>query len=146
MKVSFYVTLLAAAVGIAAFFLPLVEVHRSQSVIPYSAFQLAGEPRLGDLRRLAVMTLYAPTAVFVLVGIHGSMRRRLGLFGAIIVFCVGILGTVASAVVLGVAGDRGASGAYFLLASSVLGIVAGIIGITARFKVPPAGVAPGISA
>ena len=154
MKATKFIVLVGGILGILAFFLPLVSVHRDNFTGKVSAFQVvkgldkvavevdAADARttvdvetkseakkdIGALKGI-VMAIFAPAALLALIGGLGVARKRFGRGAAALALLFGLIGLGIGAILKGAAEGDAGIGMTFLLLTGVSGVVGGIAGL-----------------
>ncbi len=154
MKASKLIVLVGGILGIIAFFLPLVSVHRADYQGTASAFQIvkgldqvshevdreaarAEAPSLevdkakdgiGQIKGL-VMAIFAPAAVLALIGGLGVARKKFGRGAGALSLIVGLIGLGIAALLESAAEGDAGIGLTLLLVTGVAGVVGGILAL-----------------
>ena len=166
MKASKLVVLVGGILGIIAFFLPLVSVHRTNVHGTVSAFQLmkgldtasdeidkasiegataeereatrsGAKDTVGALKGI-VMAIFAPALLLTLIGGLGVGRKKFGRVAGTFALLLGLIGLGIAAVLKSAAeGDAGV-GMTFLLVTGVAGVVGGIMALAKPERAPMA--------
>ena len=130
MKVAKFIVLLGGALGIWAFFLPLVAIHNGDYSGTISGYQLVdgihtGEP---EVRGVAV-AIFLPVMLFAVLGALGLVRQRFGRVAGIVSLLFGLVGlSIAALLVSVVDGDTGIA-LVLLLVACVAGFGGGMLAI-----------------
>ena len=151
MKASKFIVLVGGILGILAFFLPLVSVHREGHTANVSAFQVVkgldqassavddgvqqsamsadsgGEAKkdIGALKGI-VMAIFAPAVLLAAIGGLGVARKRFGRVAGTFALLLGLVGLGIGAILKGAAEGDGGIGLTLLLLTGVAGIVGGL--------------------
>ncbi len=156
MKASKLIVLVGGILGILAFFLPLVSVHRANATGKVSAFQImkgldtvsvavdsadAGATRsidvptrheakkdLGALKGI-VMAIFAPAALLALIGGLAVARKRFGRGAAAFSLIFGLIGLGIGAILKSAAEGDAGIGMTLLLVTGISGVVGGIMAL-----------------
>ena len=152
MKASKFIVLIGGILGILAFFLPLVSVHRTDFAGKASAFQLMkvldkvavevdsadvhttmdvaskqqAKDGLGAAAKGILMAFFAPAALLSLIGGLGVMRKRFGRGAGTLALLIGLIGLGVGALMMGAAeGDAGIA-IPLLVVTGVAGVLGGL--------------------
>ena len=154
MKASKLIVLVGGILGILAFFLPLVSVHRENATVKVSAFQIVkgldavsvavdspdahrsmdvatrheAKKDLGALKGI-VTAIFAPAALLVLIGGLGVGRKRFGRGAATLALLLGLVGLGIGAILKAAAEGDAGIGMTLLLLTGVSGVVGGIMAL-----------------
>jgi hypothetical protein len=154
MKASKFIVLAGGILGILAFFLPMVTVHRDDFSGSVSAFQIikgldeisvaagshevsvavadagataASAKEMLDGMRTFVMAIFAPALLLLLIGGLGVMRKQFGRVAGAFSLLFGLIGLgIGSLLKSAAEGDAGI-GLTLLLVTGVAGVVGGLI-------------------
>lgn len=154
MKASKLIVLVGGILGILAFFLPLVSVHRADFKGTASAFQIVkgldqvqgavddaaqraeapsmevdqAKDGIGKIKGL-VLAIFAPAAVLALIGGLGVARKKFGRGAGALSLIVGLIGLGIAALLKSAAEGDAGIGLTFLLLTGVAGVVGGILAL-----------------
>lgn len=155
MKASKFLVLAGGILGILAFFLPMVTVHRSGYTGSASAFQIikglevasqavnSDEVRAAamnpeavqsasegvDAMKGIVMAIFVPAILLAAIGALGVAKRRFGRVAGTFSFLFGLIGLGIGALLHSAAGSDGGVGLTLLLATGALGAVGGLLAL-----------------
>lgn len=159
MKASKLLVLVAGILGVVSFFLPLVSVHREDTVATLTAFQIvkSGDTvavgiKQGneksvvrvdarqddgvahddiDLKqvRQIVMIVFAPTALLLLIGGLGVLRGRFGRLAGLLSLLLGLVPLGAGLLMNAGANGDGGSGILALIAAGGVGALGGLLAL-----------------
>ncbi len=154
MKASKLIVLVGGILGILAFFLPLVSVHRADFHGTASAYQIVkgldkvgsavdeaadraeapsmevdqAKDGLGKIKGL-VMAIFAPAAVLALLGGLGVARKKFGRGAGTLALLVGLIGLAIAALLKSAAEGDAGIGLTFLLITGAAGVVGGVMAL-----------------
>lgn len=155
MKASKFLVLAGGLLGILAFFLPMVTVHRSGYEGSVSAFQIikglnvASDAMASDEVRHAamsseaytsakdgvdqmkgiVMAIFIPAILLAALGALGVAKKKFGRGIGAVSFLLGLVGLGIGALLKSAAGADGGIGLTLLLATGALGTVGGLFAL-----------------
>lgn len=156
MKASKFIVLVGGILGILAFFLPMVTVHRQDFSGSVSAFQIVkgldqlsvqagtheASVALADMGSSAksakealdgmkgiVMAIFAPALMLVLIGGLGVMRKKFGRVAGTFSLLFGLVGLGIGALLKGAAEGDSGIGLTLLLLTGVAGVVGGLVAL-----------------
>ena len=168
MKASKFLVLAGGLLGIIAFFLPMVTVHRGGYEGSVSAFQIikglnvASETVNSDEFRHAamntesvqsakegvdtmkgiVMAIFVPAILLAALGALGVAKKKFGRGIGALSFLLGLIGLGIGALLKSAAGEDGGIGLTLLLATGALGTVGGLFALVKPDRgLTPAGAA-----
>ncbi len=154
MKASKLIVLVGGILGIIAFFLPLVSVHRADFHGTASGYQIVkgldkvgsavdeaaeraeapsvevdkAKDGIGQIKGL-VMAIFAPAAVLALLGGLGVARKKFGRGAGTLALLVGLLGLAIAALLKSAAEGDAGIGLTFLLITGTAGVVGGVMAL-----------------
>ena len=155
MKASKFLVLAGGLLGILAFFLPMVTLHRADYTGSASAFQIikglgvasdavnSDEVRAAamnsetvrsakeglDAMKGIVMAIFVPAILLAAIGAFGVSKRRFGRVAGVFSFLFGLIGLGIGALLKSAAGPDAGIGLNLLLATGVLGTVGGLFAL-----------------
>lgn len=156
MKASKFIVLAGGILGILAFFLPMVSVHRADYSGTVSAFQImkgldtiavqAGSEEVNVAMASAgasaaeakdaingmkgiVMAIFAPAILLLLIGGLGVARKKFGRVAGAFSLIFGLVGLGIGAILKGAAEGDSGIGLTLLLVTGVAGVVGGLIAL-----------------
>jgi hypothetical protein len=165
MKASKLIVLVGGILGILAFFLPLVSVHRADFKGTASAFQIvkgldqvshevdreadraaarAEAPSLevdkakdgiGQIKGL-VLAIFAPAALLALIGGLGVARKKFGRGAGALSLVFGLIGLGIAALLKSAAEGDAGIGLTLLLVTGITGVVGGILALAKPERQP----------
>jgi hypothetical protein len=170
MKASKLIVLVGGILGILAFFLPLVSVHRGGTTAKVSAMQvikgldavdsqvdradartgeevaMRGEAKqdIGAMKGI-VLAIFAPAALLALLGGLGVARKRFGRGAGALSLLLGLVGLGIGAVLKSAAEGDAGIGMSFLLLTGVAGIVGGLAALIKPERLAAAAGAPALA-
>jgi hypothetical protein len=157
MKASKHIVLVGGILGIIAFFLPLVSVHRPDFHGTASAFQIVkgldtvqhevdqaatasdlstvdraaateGSDGIGKIKGL-VLAIFAPAAVLALIGGLGVYRKKFGRGAGVLALLVGLVGLGIAALLKSAAEGDAGIGLTMLIVTGLAGVVGGVMAL-----------------
>jgi len=156
MKASKFIVLVGGILGILAFFLPMVSVHREGSTGTVSAFQVikgleaitvqtgtheaqvaladagssTGEAQdaLGKMKGI-VAAVFVPALLLLLIGGVAVARKKFQRTSGAFALVIGLVGLGIAAILNGAAEGDGGIAISLLLATGTAGVIGGIIGL-----------------
>ena len=155
MKASKFLVLAGGLLGIIAFFLPMVTVHRGGHEASVSAFQIIKGLNLAsdavgsetvshaamnteavasakeglDTMKGIVMAIFVPAILLAALGALGVSKKKFGRGIGFFSFILGLAGLGIGALMKSAAGDDGGIGLTLLLATGALGTVGGLFAL-----------------
>src|SRR3954470_5176223 len=155
MKASKFLVLAGGILGILAFFLPMVTIHRAGYTGSGSAFPIikglsvaTGAVSSEEVRAAAmnseavqsakegldamkgiVMAIFIPAVLLAAIGALGVAKKRFGRGAGVLAFLLGLVGLGIGALLKSAAGEDGGVGLTLLLATGVLGTVGGLFAL-----------------
>jgi hypothetical protein len=162
MKASKFLVLAGGLLGIIAFFLPLVTVHRAGYEGSASAFQIikglqaasdtvnSEEVRAAamnsdavasakegvDAMKGIVMAIFIPAILLAAIGALGVSKRKFGRVAGGFSLLFGLIGLGIGALLSSAAGPDGGVGLTLLLATGALGTVGGLLALVKPDRLP----------
>lgn len=156
MKASKFIVLVGGILGILAFFLPMVTVHRESYTGSVSAFQIikgldsvsvaAGSQEVNvamadagasvraakdgiDSMKGIVMAIFAPAMLLALIGGLGVARKKFGRGAGALSLVFGLIGLGIGAVLKGAAEGDAGIGLTLLLVTGLAGVIGGLLAL-----------------
>lgn len=155
MKASKFLVLAGGILGILAFFLPMVTIHRADYSGSASAFQIikglsvASSAVDSETVRVAsmntesvqsakegldamkgiVFAIFVPAILLAAIGAMGVSKRRFGRVAGTFSLLLGLIGLGIGMLLVGAAGPDGGLGLTLLLATGALGVVGGLLAL-----------------
>ncbi len=168
MKASKFLVLAGGILGILAFFLPMVTLHRADYSGSASAFQIikglqvAGDAASSDEIRAAamnseavasakegldamkgiVMAIFVPAILLAAMGAFAVTKRRFGRLAGFFSLLLGVIGLGIAMLLKSAAGGDSGLGLTFLLATGALGTAGGLFALIKPERTAPAAQAP----
>jgi len=168
MKASKFLVLAGGILGILAFFLPMVTLHRADYSGSASAFQLIKGLSVAsdavsseDVRAAAmssesvqsakegldamkgiVMAIFVPAILLAAIGALGVSKRRFGRVAGVFSLLFGLIGLGIGALLNSAAGPDAGIGLTLLLGTGVLGAVGGLFALIKPERAATAAQAP----
>jgi hypothetical protein len=157
MKASKLLVLVAGILGVVSFFLPLVSVHREDTIATLTAFQIvkSGDTvavgiKQGNEKSIVhvdattpdahedidlktvkqiVMIVFAPTVLLFIVGAFALMRGRFGRLAGLFSLLLGLVPLGAGLLMNAGANGDGGSGILALIAAGGVGALGGLLAL-----------------
>lgn len=155
MKASKFLVLAGGLLGILAFFLPMVTIHRADYSGSASAFQIikglsvasdavsseevraaamnseaVSQAKEGlDAMKGIVMAIFVPAILLAAIGALAVTKKKFGRGAGVFAFLLGLVGLGIGALLKSAAGDDGGIGLTLLLATGVLGTLGGLFAL-----------------
>jgi len=168
MKASKFLVLAGGILGILAFFLPMVTIHRADYSGSASAFQIikglqvAGDAVNSDSVRAAamnseavsqakegldamkgiVMAIFVPAILLAAFGAFAVTKQRFGRAAGFFSLLFGLIGLGIGALLKSAAGADGGIGLTLLLATGALGTVGGLLALIKPERAAPVAQVP----
>ncbi len=131
MKASKFIVLAGGVVGILAFFLPMVAVHRPDFTGTVSAFEIIkglDSAAVNDLKGI-VMAFFSPAILLALIGGLGVARKQFGRVAGAFSLIFGLVGLGIGALLTSAAEGDSGSGLTLLLVTGAAGVVGGLMAL-----------------
>lgn len=167
MKASKFLVLAGGLLGILAFFLPMVSLHRADYSGSASAFQIikglsvasdavgSEEVRAAamnteavtqakegiDAMKGIVMAIFVPAILLAAIGGLAVAKKKFGRGAGVLALLLGLVGLGIGALLNSAAGADGGIGLTLLLATGALGTVGGLLGLIKPDRGPTAATA-----
>ena len=131
MKASKFIVLAGGVVGILAFFLPMVSIHRPDFHGTVSAFQIIkglDSQSVNDLKAI-VMAFFSPAILLALIGGLGVARKKFGRVAGAFSLIFGLIGLGIGGLLTSAAEGDSGSGLTLLLVTGAAGVVGGLMAL-----------------
>lgn len=162
MKASKFLVLAGGILGILAFFLPMVTIHRADYTGSASAFQIikglsvasdvvgTEEVRVAainseavssakeglDAMKGIVMAIFIPAILLAAIGALGVSKRKFGRVAGVFSLLFGLIGLGIGALLKSAAGPDAGIGLSLLLGTGVLGTLGGLFALVKPERAP----------